>query len=122
MQSIQSGTHNRNSDNHYDDLQAIKGNLSTPPPSRTKSQRDKILKDAQAAQSPDFQRGIRFWCIIAGLSVTSLQSSLENSVVVTAGPAIVSDLSMGEEYIWVTNAFFLCWYVSCWVVLCLWVV
>lgn len=61
------------------------------------------------AETLDFKRGFRFWVIILGISVTSLQGSLENSVVVTAGPAIVNDLGMGEEYIWITNAFFICW-------------
>lgn len=118
MQSIQSDTHTPNTDSHHDDLQVIEAHHSTPPPPCAESNKERILSDALPAKSPDFQRGIRFWCIIAGLSVTSLQSSLENSVVVTAGPAIVNDLAMGEEYIWITNAFFLCWYVLCCVMLC----
>ncbi len=85
---------------------------STAPPTHTESSKEEMQNepnDAVPDQTPDFKRGFRFWCIIAGLSVTSLQSSLENSVVVTAGPAIVNDLQMGESYIWITNAFFLCW-------------
>jgi hypothetical protein len=84
---------------------------TTPSPQADKEERN---SSDSAASTPvnDFRRGVRFWCIIAGLSVTSLQTSLEHSVVVTAGPAIVNDLAMEEEYIWITNAFFLCWYVS----------
>jgi hypothetical protein len=57
------------------------------------------------------KRGFRFWAVIAGLCIANFQASLENSVVVTSGPKIVEDLQMGEEYIWITNAFFVCWYV-----------
>ncbi|KAJ8125951.1 hypothetical protein O1611_g7687 [Lasiodiplodia mahajangana] len=53
------------------------------------------------------KRGFRFWAIIAGLAIATFQASLENSVIVTSGPTIVQDLQMGEEYIWITNAFFL---------------
>ncbi|KAI0799069.1 major facilitator superfamily domain-containing protein [Xylaria sp. FL0064] len=53
------------------------------------------------------KRGFRFWAIVAGLAIATFQASLENSVIVTAGPTIVQDLQMGEEYIWITNAFFL---------------
>ncbi|KAF7525756.1 hypothetical protein G7054_g10976 [Neopestalotiopsis clavispora] len=54
------------------------------------------------------RRGFRFWAVIAGLCIANFQASLENSVVVTSGPKIVEDLQMGEEYIWITNAFFVC--------------
>lgn len=55
------------------------------------------------------QGGARFWAVIMSLALTSFLASLENSVVVTSGPAIVADLEMGEEYVWVANAFFVCW-------------
>lgn len=57
---------------------------------------------------PEFQRGFRFWAVIAGLATAQFQASLEHSVVITSGPTIVNDLGMGEEYIWITNAFFVC--------------
>lgn len=59
--------------------------------------------------SEEFRPGIRFWAVLLALGVASFQASLENSVVTTSGPAIVADLNMGEEYIWVTNAFFVTW-------------
>jgi len=54
-----------------------------------------------------FDRSKRFWAIIATLAVMGLLSSLENSVVTTALPFIVTQLDLGADYIWVTNAFFL---------------
>ncbi len=56
----------------------------------------------------DFQRGLRFWGIIIGLGVTNLLGALENTVVTTAAPVILTDLRMGENFIWITNAFFVC--------------
>lgn len=54
-----------------------------------------------------FDRSKRFWAIIATLALAALLSSLENSVVTTALPFIVTKLDLGADYIWVTNAFFL---------------
>jgi hypothetical protein len=73
------------------------------------------LKDQTASSNgssgdqivPKSKRGFQFWAIIAALCVTSLLSSLENSVVVTSLPTIVRDLNIGDNYIWVTNVFFL---------------
>ncbi|KAI0471294.1 major facilitator superfamily domain-containing protein [Xylaria cf. heliscus] len=55
---------------------------------------------------PDFQRGVRFWAIIVGLGVTNLLGALENTVVTTSAPVIVTDLDLGDDYVWITNAFF----------------
>ncbi|KAI4592508.1 hypothetical protein KJ359_011090 [Pestalotiopsis sp. 9143b] len=63
--------------------------------------------EAMDAAGPTFKRGFRFWGIMTALCAVSVMASLENSVVVTAGPAIVADLNMGEDYIWISNAFFL---------------
>ncbi|KAL8797418.1 MAG: hypothetical protein Q9182_007208 [Xanthomendoza sp. 2 TL-2023] len=52
-------------------------------------------------------RDFRFWAIITSLCVTGLLSALENTVVVTSLPTIVHDLNLGDNYIWVTNVFFL---------------
>jgi hypothetical protein len=110
MQSIQLNDHTKNSDSPGIP-RAMKDSHTNSPQIQNNNDEQRTRKDTPPVQGPDFKRGMRFWCIIAGLSVTSLQSSLENSVIVTAGPAIVQDLGMGEEYIWITNAFFLCWYV-----------
>ncbi|XDG09112.1 hypothetical protein ABKA04_008727 [Annulohypoxylon sp. FPYF3050] len=69
---------------------------------------DPAERTAGGEKTSAAKRDFRFWAIIVGLCIANFQSSLENSVIVTSGPAIVNDLKMGEEYIWITNAFFLC--------------
>ncbi|KAI9641173.1 hypothetical protein NHQ30_010603 [Ciborinia camelliae] len=64
--------------------------------------------ETPAPPSPDFERGFRFWCIIIGLGITNLLGALENTVVSTAAPVILSDLQLGQNFIWITNAFFVC--------------
>lgn len=56
----------------------------------------------------DFERGLSFWAIIIGLSITNLLGALENTVVSTSAPVILTDLQLGGNYIWITNAFFVC--------------
>ncbi|KAK6222292.1 hypothetical protein LQW54_000992 [Pestalotiopsis sp. IQ-011] len=56
----------------------------------------------------DFERGLYFWAIIIGLGITNLLGALENTVLSTAAPVILTDLQLGEDYIWMTNAFFVC--------------
>jgi hypothetical protein len=63
---------------------------------------------ASAQEQDDFHPGFRLWVIILSLGVTLLLTALENTVVAVAGPYIVADLNMGEDYIWITNAFFIC--------------
>ncbi|PWY82164.1 DNA repair protein RAD50 [Aspergillus heteromorphus CBS 117.55] len=62
---------------------------------------------SQKKPGPSFERGFRFWIIIATLCVIGILSSLENTVVTTSLAFIVTDLNMGGNYIWVTNVFFL---------------
>ena len=57
-------------------------------------------------------RDFRFWAIIASLCVTGLLSALENTVVTTSLPTIVRDLNLGDNYIWITNVFFLTRYAT----------
>lgn len=64
-----------------------------------------------SAPAQDFNRSKRFWAIIATLAIISLLSALENTVVTTALPFIATQLDLGDDYIWVTNAFFLSGYV-----------
>ncbi|KAF3003881.1 hypothetical protein E8E14_007868 [Neopestalotiopsis sp. 37M] len=59
------------------------------------------------AVKPMFERGPRFWAIIATLCVIGLLSALENTVVTTSLPYIITELNLGPNYIWVTNVFFL---------------
>jgi len=67
---------------------------------------------ASEPDAPAPKHGIRFWAVIIALGVTNLLGALENTVVTTSGPTIVSDLALGENYIWITNAFFICWCVK----------
>ncbi|KAF2767053.1 MFS general substrate transporter, partial [Teratosphaeria nubilosa] len=53
------------------------------------------------------KKGFQFWAIIASLCITAILGSLENTVVVTALPTIVRDLQIGDNYIWISNVFFL---------------
>ncbi|KAI5918480.1 multidrug resistance protein fnx1 [Camillea tinctor] len=54
-----------------------------------------------------FNQSKRFWAIMATLSITSILSALENTVVTTALPFITEQLDLGDNYVWVTNVFFL---------------
>ncbi|KAI1157893.1 MFS general substrate transporter [Nemania serpens] len=60
--------------------------------------------EKQHVSSP---RDYRFWCIFLALGTMQVLLSLENTVVVTSLPTIVRDLSLGNNYIWATNIFFL---------------
>ncbi|KAI1176371.1 multidrug resistance protein fnx1 [Nemania sp. FL0916] len=54
-----------------------------------------------------FNKDPRFWAIIATLCVIGILSALENTVVTTSLPFIVTQLDLGDNYVWVTNVFFL---------------
>ncbi|KAF7865958.1 hypothetical protein EAF04_006122 [Stromatinia cepivora] len=53
------------------------------------------------------QRSFGFWAIIIGLGITLLLAALENTVLTTAAPAILVDIPLGDNWIWLTNSFFL---------------
>ncbi|KAF2138627.1 uncharacterized protein K452DRAFT_256263 [Aplosporella prunicola CBS 121167] len=64
--------------------------------------------DAPAKPPPTPQkRGVRFWLIIAGLSITGLLVALEATIVSTALPSIIADLGGADSYVWVIMAYFL---------------
>ena len=62
------------------------------------------------AKAPPMKRGLKFWTIIFALCITGLLGALENTVVSTSMPTIVEDLGLGDNYIWITDAFFLARY------------
>jgi hypothetical protein len=66
-----------------------------------------VDQEAEKKPTESFQRDWRFWTIISTLTVIGILSSLENTVVVTSLPVILDDLAIGENYIWITNVFFL---------------
>lgn len=49
----------------------------------------------------------RLYAIVIGLGIANLLAALENTVLTIAAPTILTDLSFGDEFIWITNAFFL---------------
>ncbi|KAI1349117.1 major facilitator superfamily domain-containing protein [Xylaria sp. FL0043] len=55
----------------------------------------------------DIKRSFRFWVIILGLGITMWLAALENTVITTAAPAILAEIPLGDNWIWLTNAFFL---------------
>ncbi|KAB5522047.1 major facilitator superfamily domain-containing protein [Coniochaeta sp. 2T2.1] len=84
---------------------------STEATSASNSNNANANADAESqttAPPKKFNRSKRFWAIIATLSIISILSALENTVVTTALPHIVTQLDdLGPRYIWVTNVFFL---------------
>jgi hypothetical protein len=58
-------------------------------------------------RNPKEKRGWRFWALFSALWTTALLSALEGTVVSTALPTIVHDLGVGENYVWIVNAYYL---------------
>ncbi|RAH75489.1 MDR family MFS transporter [Aspergillus aculeatinus CBS 121060] len=78
-----------------------------PSASSASTEQSSSEQEKQKKAGPSFERGFRFWIIIATLCVIGILSALENTVVTTSLPHIVTELNMGGNYIWVTNVFFL---------------
>ncbi|KAK1996635.1 MFS general substrate transporter [Colletotrichum falcatum] len=68
-------------------------------------------KDKPDDAVTNFKPSPRFWAILFTCAVIGLLSALENTVVTTALPHIVAELEMGQNYVWITNVFFLTGYV-----------
>lgn len=64
------------------------------------------LQDA-TMEKKVFEKGPRFFAILFVLALTSLLTSLEATITSTVMPSIVADLAGGEDYIWISNAYFL---------------
>ncbi|KAJ5274001.1 hypothetical protein N7478_009126 [Penicillium angulare] len=54
-----------------------------------------------------FKPSFRIYAIVFGLGIANLLAALENTVLTIAAPVIFTDLQLGDNFIWVTNAFFL---------------
>lgn len=67
--------------------------------------------DAQDETTKDpptpMRKGPRFWAILVVLALISLLTSLEATITSTVMPSIIADLDGGEDYIWISNAYFL---------------
>lgn len=68
-------------------------------------------KDKADSGVTDFKPSPRFWAILITCAIIALLSALENTVITTALPHIVTELEIGENYVWITNVFFLTGYV-----------
>ncbi|KAI0394403.1 major facilitator superfamily domain-containing protein [Xylariaceae sp. FL0594] len=77
--------------------------MTTPSPPSTTHGETVLTTGDQQQQKKDF----RFWAIIFGMGITSLLAALENTVVTTAAPAILMDLQLRQDFVWITNSFFL---------------
>ncbi|KAI0552259.1 major facilitator superfamily domain-containing protein [Xylaria curta] len=64
-------------------------------------------KDEAGNGLTNFKPSPRFWAILITCAVIGLLSALENTVITTALPYIVTELEIGEDYVWITNVFFL---------------
>jgi hypothetical protein len=53
------------------------------------------------------KKDFRFWAILVVLALASLLTSLEATITSTVLPMITTDLSAGDSYIWIANAYFL---------------
>lgn len=91
-----------------DSLTASQGQLGIHPEPEQEAIGAVEDTESPMAGEDDFHPGLRLWIIILGLGVTLLLTALENTVVTVAMPYIISDLEIGDDYIWITNAFFIC--------------
>ena len=71
-----------------------------------------VPQDEPDVESPEasfqaVQRSFSFWAIIVGLGITLLLSALENTVLTTAAPVVLAEIPLNDNWIWLTNAFFL---------------
>ncbi|RYO90018.1 hypothetical protein DL762_002913 [Monosporascus cannonballus] len=67
----------------------------------------KAQNDGEGNETPKTKRSWRFWAIILSLSIASLLSALDVSVVSTAMPSMINDLGSSYAYAWIANAYFL---------------
>ncbi|KAK3668829.1 hypothetical protein LTR22_000309 [Elasticomyces elasticus] len=82
--------------------------MTRPDALSTLASKEEDSIDATTEKStPKFERGPRFWAIIIVLCLISLLTALEATVTSTVMPSLVADLGGGENFIWVSNAYFL---------------
>lgn len=71
------------------------------------SSENEIILEPSEANFQAIQHSFSFWAIIVGLGITLLLAALENTVLTTAAPVILADIPLKDDWIWLTNAFFL---------------
>lgn len=52
-------------------------------------------------------KSLRFWLVLAALSITGFLTTLESTIITSALPTITNTLGGGNQYVWVPNAFML---------------
>jgi MFS family permease len=62
---------------------------------------------APAPTAPAQHHGFRFYMALAGLLLAALLTCLDGGTISTALPTIGAELSLGADYVWVANAYFL---------------
>ncbi|KAI0403208.1 major facilitator superfamily protein [Xylaria palmicola] len=72
---------------------------------RCQDESPKLLEEGQSFSA--VQRSFGFWAIIVGLGVMLLLAALENTIITTAAPYILAEIPLGDDWVWLTNAFFL---------------
>lgn len=75
-------------------------------PLRGTSEHDTNLVSLEA-NFQAFQRSFSFLAIIIGRGVTLRVAALENTVLTTAMPVLLTDIPLDDNWPWLTNAFFL---------------
>lgn len=53
------------------------------------------------------KKSLRFWLVLAALSITGFLTTLESTIITSALPTITNTLGGGNKYVWVPNAFLL---------------
>lgn len=53
------------------------------------------------------RKSLRFWLVLAALSITGFLTTLESTIITSALPTITNTLGGGNQYVWVPNAFML---------------
>jgi hypothetical protein len=85
---------------------------AAPPLVTAETDRDDSTAQEETIRLPSpFQPSFRLYAIVIGLGIANLLAALENTVVAIAAPVILTDLELGDNFIWITNAFFLSRYV-----------
>ena len=66
---------------------------------------EKTMPKSDLPQSA--KKGFRFWAILVVLALACLLTALEATITSTVLPMITTDLSAGDSYIWIANAYLL---------------
>jgi hypothetical protein len=68
---------------------------------------DQLTHATHNPKSKHSHKDVRFWGIMVALCIASLLGGLETTIVTTSLPTIVHELSIGDDYVWITNVLFL---------------